>query len=173
MIDRRQLIQILGAGVAFGGHAAGAPMAESRFFTAAEHRTVDRLCELLIPADSSGVGAHDAGVAEYIDLVLQYSAPTVRESWRNGIASVERAANADFGRGVADCSEAEQAKLMDRMAAGESRPASELENFFVLLKAWTIQGYGLSEQGRKALGYQGDRMVHEFTGCNHPEHHRA
>ena len=173
MIDRRQLIQIFGAGVVCGGPVPGSPMAESRFFTAAEQRTVDRLCELLIPADLSGPGAHEAGVAGYIDLVLQYSAPAIREAWRNGIASVERAANAEFGRGVSDCTEDEQAKLMDRMAAGESRPRSELEKFFVLLKALTVQGYALSEQGRKALGYRGDRMVHEFTGCNHPEHHRA
>src|SRR4051812_40681801 len=91
-------------------------------------------------------------VSGYIDLVLQYSAPAVREAWRNGIASVERAANAQFGRGVADCTADQQAKLMDRMAAGESRPESELEKFFVRLKASAVQGYSLSEPGRKALG---------------------
>ena len=148
-------------------------MNDSRFLTTDEQHTVDRLCELLIPADSFGPGAHEAGVAGYIDLVLQYSTPAVREAWRNGIASVERAANAEFGRGVADCTADQQAKLMDRLAAGESRPESEMERFFVLLKAWTVQGYSLSDQGRKALGYRGDRMLHEFTGCNHPEHHPA
>jgi hypothetical protein len=173
MIDRRQLIQILGAGVACGGLAPADPMADSRFFTMAEQRTVDCLCELLIPADASSAGAHEAGVTGYIDLVLQYSAPAVRDAWRNGIASVERAANAGFGRGIADCTPDEQAALMDRMAAGESRPESDVEKFFVLLKASAIQGYSLSEQGRKALGYRGDQMLNEFTGCNHPEHHRA
>ena len=69
-------------------------MGESRFFTTDEQHTVDRLCELLIPGDPSAPGAHEAGVAGYIDLVLQYSAPAVREAWRNGIASVERAAGA-------------------------------------------------------------------------------
>ena len=173
MIDRRQLIQILGAGVAGGGRAPGSPVGESRFFTPAERRTVDRLCELLIPADPSGPGAHETGVAGYIDLVLQYSAPAVREAWRNGLASLERTANAEFGREVVDCTDDQQAALMDRMAAGESRPESDLEKFFVLLKSSAIQGYSLSEQGQKALGYRGDRMVHDFIGCNHPEHHRA
>jgi hypothetical protein len=173
MIDRRQLIQILGAGVACGGLAPAGAIAESRFFTTAEQVTVDCLCELLIPADPSGAGARECGVAGYIDLVLQYSAPAVRESWRNGIASVERAANAGFGRGIADCTADERSKLMDRMAAGESRPESDVEKFFVLFKASAVQGYSLSEQGRKALGYRGDQMLNEFTGCNHPEHHRA
>jgi hypothetical protein len=174
MIDRRQLIQILGAGAAAcAGPAPASPLAASTFFTTAEQRTVDRLCELLIPADPSGSGAHDAGVAAYIDLVLQYSAPAVRDAWRNGIASVERAANAEFGRGAADCTEAEMAKLMDGMAAGERAPESDIEKYFVRLKALAVQGYALSEQGRKALGYRGDQMLHEFTGCNHPDHHRA
>jgi len=174
MIDRRQLIQIFGGGVAAcAGRAPGSPVGDSKFFTTAEQRTVERLCELLIPADASGAGAQEAGVAGYIDLVLQYSAAAVREAWRNGIVSVDRAAHSEFGRGATDCTEDELAKLMDRMAAGERDPQSELERYFVRLKAMAVQGYALSEQGRKALGYRGDQMAHEFTGCNHPEHHRA
>ena len=60
MIDRRQLIHILGAGAVCGALASGAPMGESRFFTTEEQRAVDRLCELLIPADPSGPGAREA-----------------------------------------------------------------------------------------------------------------
>jgi hypothetical protein len=171
MMDRRQLFQILGAGVACGLPVWAAP--GSRYLTDTEHDTVDRLCELLIPADASGAGAHDAGVAGYIDLTLQYGTPALRDAWRSGLAAVEAAAQADFGKGVAGCSVAQQGRLMDRMAAGENHPESDLEKFFVLLKGAAIQGFSLSGKGRQALGYRGDTAVHEFPGCTHPEHQQG
>src|SRR4051794_31424627 len=58
--------------------------------------------------------AQNAGCsASQVDLVLQYSAAAVREAWRNGIVSVDRAAHSEFGRGATDCTEDELAKLMD------------------------------------------------------------
>jgi hypothetical protein len=173
VIDRRKLIQILGGGVASGAVAAGAAASDVRFLTPAEHGMVDQLCELLIPADASGPGAREARVADYIDVMLRYAPPSVCEAWRAGLASVERAAIAEFSKALAGCSAAEQAKLMDRIAAGENRPETEIEKFFVTLKNAVIQGFSISEQGRQALGYRGDRAVHEFTGCTHPDHQRA
>ena len=170
MMERRELFHILGAGAATS--AWGAPGTALRYLIQPEFETLDRLCEMLIPADHSGPGAHDAGVARYVDLILQYSETAARERWRSGLAAVESHAKAEFGKRFVDCTPVEQGRVMDRMAAGESRPESEMEKFFVLLKATAIQGFSLSEGGRKALGYRGDAAVHSFSGCTHPEHRR-
>src|ERR1051326_4076749 len=45
----------------------------ARFFTPAQHRLVDELCETIIPADSHSGGAKAARVADYIDKFLAQS----------------------------------------------------------------------------------------------------
>jgi hypothetical protein len=170
MMERRELFHILGVGAA--ASAWGAPATALRYLTQPEFEALDRLCEMLIPADESGSGAHDAGVARYVDLILQYSDNASRDRWRSGLGAVESHAKTEFGKRFVDCTAAEQARVMDKMAAGESRPESEMEKLFVLLKATAVQGFSLSENGRKALGYHGDAAVHSFPGCTHPEHQR-
>jgi hypothetical protein len=141
--------------------------------TKPEYETLDGLCELLLPADSSGAGAHEAGAAAYIDLLLEYGDQEFRDAWRTGLATVDAAAKAEFGTRLVECSPAQQARLMDRMAAAEDHPESELEKFFALLKATAIQGFSITEAGRKALRYNGDRAIQQFAGCTHPEHQRT
>jgi hypothetical protein len=170
MMERRELFHILGVGAA--ASAWGAPGTALRYLTQPEFETLDRLCEMLIPADDSGPGGHDAGVARYVDLILQYSDSASRDRWRSGLGAVESYARAEFGKRFVDCTVVEQGRVMDKMASGESQPESEMDKFFVLLKGTAIQGFSLSENGRKALGYRGDAAVHSFSGCTHPEHQR-
>jgi hypothetical protein len=60
---------------------------------------------------------------------------------------------------------------MKLMSRNESKPHTDLERFFVMLKPLAIEAYCLSEIGQQEfLRYQGDRAVHEFPGCTHPEH---
>jgi gluconate 2-dehydrogenase gamma chain len=54
------------------------------FFAAAEARFIEAACERLIPADASGPGALDAGVAEYIDLQLAGPWGAGEQSYRSG-----------------------------------------------------------------------------------------
>ena len=76
-MDRRELFKILGAGLAANRLAAQHHDPDSsepvdiasyqpRFLSPIQYQTVDRLCELLIPADEMGPGAHQAGVPFYI-----------------------------------------------------------------------------------------------------------
>ena len=55
---------------AVAARGAGAPL---KFFTAAQHHTVDVLTELIIPADDRSPGARAAKVADYIDFILSES----------------------------------------------------------------------------------------------------
>jgi gluconate 2-dehydrogenase gamma chain len=54
------------------------------FFDAAEARFVEAACERLIPADASGPGALDAGVAQYVDLQLAGPWGAGEQSYRSG-----------------------------------------------------------------------------------------
>jgi gluconate 2-dehydrogenase gamma chain len=54
------------------------------FFDAAEAGFIEAACERLIPADASGPGARDAGVAEYVDLQLAGPWGAGEQSYRSG-----------------------------------------------------------------------------------------
>ena len=181
-MERRALFRIIAAGAVAGSqasaqhqHEAGAAVDYAayrpRFFTAGEYEALDRLCEIIIPADDQSPGAHQAQVRFYIDTVLLHSDPQSQQRWRAGLKAVEDAARAGFGKAFVECGERQQEAIVARMAQHEGAPESELERFFGPLKRMTVEGYGLSEVGaRQGFGYKGDTSLTEFPGCTHPEH---
>jgi len=180
-LDRRELFRILGAGLAAHPVSAqhhdpeSAPILDiasyqPRFFSPAQYQTLDRMCEIIIPADDMGPGAHQCGVPFYIDTVLHYSSGE-QQPWLQGLQAVERAAAARFGRSFLECAAAEREELIAAMSANEGKPATDLEKFFGRLKALTVEAYCFSEAARRDyFGYRGDAMLAEFPGCTHPEH---
>jgi hypothetical protein len=183
-MERRELFRIIAAGAVAGSQASAQHQHEAaaavdytayqpRFFTAAEYQTVDRLCELIIPADDQSPGAHQAQTRFYIDTVLHYSDPQSQQRWRAGLRAVDSAAQAGFGKPFAECGAPQQDALVARMAQHEGAPENELERFFGPLKRMTVESYALSEVGaRQGFGYKGDTSLTEFPGCTHPEHKR-
>jgi hypothetical protein len=152
-------------------HAAQAPAAGLRFLTAAQHRTVDVLSELIIPTDSHSPGASAAKVADFIDLLLSGATGDDQAIWNKGLPALDAAATERFGRPFADCAADRQLTLLTEMSRNESNPTTPLEHLFVQVKERTIQGYYTSEIGiHKELGYKGNQFLNEFVGCTHPEH---
>jgi gluconate 2-dehydrogenase gamma chain len=108
----------LGAGVAAA--AAGAALSCSRngagpywrFFTAEEARTVDAICERLIPADRDP-GASQAGVVHYIDIQLTRVFRKHRNAYRQGIAAVDAASRKTFGGRFAELAPPQQAQVLE------------------------------------------------------------
>jgi gluconate 2-dehydrogenase subunit 3-like protein len=179
-MERRELFRILAATAAGSQasaqhqHAAvSADLAsyKPRFFSSAEYETLDRLCEIIIPADEQSPGAHQAQVRFYIDTALHYGDPQNQQRWRAGMKAVEDAALASYRKPFVECSAKQQDAIVAKMAKNEGAPATELERFFGPLKRMTIDGYHLSDVGaRQGLGYKGDTHLAEFPGCTHPEH---
>ena len=181
-MERRELFRIIAAGAVAGSRASAQHLHEAgagvdfagykpRFFTAAEYEALDRLCEIIIPADGQSPGAHQAQTRFFIDTVLHYSDPQTQQRWRAGLKAVEDAAQAGFGKTFAECGEGQQDSIVARMALHEGAPENELEKFFGPLKRLTVEGYSLSDVGaRQGLGYKGDTTLTEFPGCTHPEH---
>jgi hypothetical protein len=182
-IDRRELFTIVGAGVAATGTASAqhehrtpaTPLGpyDPRVLSKAQYETLNRLLEILLPADDHSASAKDAGVARYIDTTLKYGDDRLRNAWLAGLEAIDRLAQDQHQRVFLKLSDAEANELLSKLAAAEEHPAAPAERFFPLFKQQAISAYYLSDQGRRSLGYRGDTAISSFPGCTHPGHHQA
>lgn len=178
-LERRSAIQILGAGLAgsragIGQHAhekasTGAGTYTPRALTAAEYRVVDQLADVILPADDTSAGAHDAGVARYIDTVLLYGDKATLAAWRSGVEAADAAARQAHGGSFAELTREQQIGVVRMMAANETKPTTELEKFFEAVKRLAIEAFYLSSTGKQSLGYKGDTAIVSFPGCTDHE----
>ena len=173
-LDRRQALALLAAGVvparlaqaqhqheaAQASRQANAQPYRPQFFTAEEHRFLDRVTEMILPADAHSPGASAAGVADFIDLVAANSSPVAQHQWQVSIQSLGGVT------AFLALDAAAQKAVLEKAAAGEQSPANDAEQFFVDLKRMTLHAYYTSEIGvRKELGYLGPQALGSFPGC--------
>lgn len=151
--------------------AAAAKPQPLKFFTEDENRTVIEMSERIIPEDESSPGAKAARVNEYIDLIVSESPETVKQTWREGLAAVNRMSRDKFSKGFADASLDQQVELLKEISKNEKNPSTVEERFFRTIKNATVDGYYTSEIGiHKELHYKGNSYLKEFIGCTHAEH---
>jgi hypothetical protein len=142
-----------------------------RFFTEEENRTIIEMSERIIPADDSSPGAKATRVNEYIDLIVSESPEVTRQTWRDGIAAIDKMSRDKFGSAFAAASVNQQIELLKEISKNEKSPSTVEERFFRTIKYATVDGYYTSEIGiHKELHYKGNSYLKEFTGCTHPEH---
>jgi hypothetical protein len=140
------------------------------YFDPEDIRTLDALTETIIPADEHSPGAHEAGVCEYLDVILADASPETKKLWRQGIQVANELAENSFERSFADCSREEQIAIVSELAGSEDPQGSMEERFFHALKRATIDGYYTSKIGiHQDLEYQGNEAMHDFPGCPHAE----
>jgi hypothetical protein len=167
-IDRRSALALLGAGVlqvnlASAQHQAHAIKADAKgyklqFFTRDENELLDRVAEMILPADDHSPGAHEAKVSLYIDLLVANSAESTKRHWKERLDAFAR----EFGKLAGP----EQQALLNRLASAEKHPDSPAEHFFADLKSATLFGYYTSQVGLvKELGYMGNAVLPGFPGC--------
>ncbi len=128
----------LGAGLATAGAAAigcGRTRSASpyRFFTAEEGATADAICEALIPSDRDP-GARAAGVVNYIDIQLTRHFKRYQRIYRDGLAAVDRASRARFGKRFTEIQPEQQGAVLAGVA-------TESKEFFELILAHARQGF--------------------------------
>lgn len=160
-------------GMAGQAPAQPKPAYQLQFFSPHEFEMVDVIAEHIIPADSSP-GAHEAGVAEFIDFMVAHD-DTLQYPFRSGLAwmdafAVERQ-NAPFCKLAPEVRNALLRKLAYR---AEQSPAElEGQEFFKLIRQYTVTGYYTSRIGLEALDYPGLRLYSSSPECPHkddPEH---
>ncbi len=183
-MERRTALKLIAAGViaerldAAQHHLVQIAQAPSsyklQFFTPAQNELLDRLTEIIIPADDHSPGAHAAQVSYFIDLMAANSRKEVQEQWIAGLKAVDTEAQRRFQKPFLKCTAQEHDQIVATMAAAEEKPSTQIDHFFVRLKLMTIDGYYSSAIGiHQDLGYKGNTALTEFPGCTHPEHQKA
>src|SRR5438477_579523 len=143
-----------------------------RFFTAAEGRVVTAACERIFPADDSGPGATEAGVAIYID--RQLAGPYGRDKYRYTKAPWVESVTEHGYQGKATPREIYREGIgllgdfTSLKAAEQDAKLRAIEKtlFFQMLRRHTLEGMfcdplhgGNAEMiGWQLIGYPGPRM---------------
>jgi hypothetical protein len=132
----------------------------------AQFATLERLVDAIIPADERSPGAKEAHVASYIDLLLSEADDAIALQWMGGLAALDAAAVARFGRPFVEIDDPQLDAILAEISANEGEPEKPLEVFFVMTKRATVQGYYTSEIGiHRELRYKGNQFLKEFVGC--------
>ncbi len=187
-----------GSGTALDASASEAVTAPYRplFFSGAHFELIDRVSEMIIPADETP-GARQAGVAEFIDFMVANRVPIsgaghidapgdsatsmgseLQRQWLEGLTWMDAHCQAEFGHAFSGCSEIQQNALLSALAykAQFNRATAAGREFFQLLRDYTVAGYYTSRIGMESLGFPGLRMSWpKPPGCPHlddPEHLR-
>jgi gluconate 2-dehydrogenase gamma chain len=133
-IRRRALLGIglAAAATSTPGCRTAAPAAW-RYLTPEDARTVDAICEQLIPRDQDP-GAHDAGVVNYIDTQLATRFRRYRKAYREGIAAVDTASRTKFQTPFTGLTPEQQIEILQHIEEN-AKP------FFDLILTHTRQGF--------------------------------
>jgi gluconate 2-dehydrogenase gamma chain len=135
-LRRRRFLQA-GAAAALAGPTISCSGNRSpwRFFTPAEARTVEAICDQLIPADQDP-GAAWAGVVRYIDRQLLGFFKPMQKAYREGLAALD---------GFADMPAEKKAASLAALEKDRQKPG---KIFFDMILAHTMQGfYGSPRHG--------------------------
>lgn len=189
-VSRRDLFTILGtvpalASVASAAemhsmhHPAAAPAKENKgpyqrqVFDDHQWRTVQVLCDLIIPADERSGSASQAGVPEYLDDWIAFrTAQDLNQNLQaqicGGLMWLDRESNRLFEKNFADAAPAQQKQILDRVAY--PKKAAKADEpwvfFFSEFRSLTVGGFFSSKAGVADLPYLGNTAVAEWKGCD-------
>ena len=145
--------------------AAGAAYTP-KVYSAHEWATVQLLVDHVIPKDARSGSATDAAVPEFMDTMLDLEA-NMRTANRGGLAWIDHQCHLRFGRDFIDCADAQRRQLLDDIAfPRRARPEMAAgASWFNSFRDFTATGFFTSELGVHDLGYQGNTVLPEWTGC--------
>lgn len=139
-----------------------------KFFDARQYKTLQTLCEAIIPTDADCGGAIDAGAPEFIDLLTSENAE-YQKTLGGGMAGLESMCTSRYGKAYLDCTSQQQTEILDLLAyrknAAQDDTLKPAVEFFSLLRNMTADGFFTSKIGIKYLGYKGNTFLTEFPGC--------
>jgi len=142
-LRRRHFIQLAASAasataVSCGG---GSPW---RCLSVSEAETAAAISDRVVPADQDA-GAAAAGVVNYIDRQLNGPLKKYRRMYREGLAGIESASLALFGKRFAGLTPDQQDQLLTAFETGkapkEAGDPAKAKLFFELIRDHTMQGY--------------------------------
>ena len=139
-----------------------------KFFSAHDYKTLQTLCQTIIPSDEDAKGAIEAGAPEFIDLITSEN-QDYQVALGGGLMWLDNTCIDRYGTAYLDCTPAQQKEILDLIAyrknAKQDPSLGQGIEFFGFLRKLTADGFFTSEIGIEYLGYIGNTFVKEFPGC--------
>src|SRR5579863_3005758 len=177
-LSRRDLLQItlttLGAGVvnaeaAEHVHHAVADVKKQgpykpKFFNASEYKTVEKLADLIIPADEHSQGALAGDAPEFIDFLCSQSTD-LAEIYSGGLGWLDHEMKRRYEAGFLAATPEQQTAMLDLIAyrKNTSPQLAPGINFFNWIRNMTVDAFYTSKAGMGDLGYMGNSAMSHFS----------
>jgi hypothetical protein len=177
--SRRDLLRTIGAALAAQGalsahdtqhvhhtvmQAKAIGKYQPKALTAHEFATLQRLADLIIPADDRSPGALEAGAADFIDFLCA-ATDDMKDIYTGGLAWIDDQMRHRYdGKGFLGASASNQTAFLDliafrKNASPELNPGIE---FFAWARRMIADAYYTSPIGIKELGFMGNSAMTEF-----------
>ncbi len=139
-----------------------------KFFSAHFYKTLQSLCQTIIPSDDAAKGAIDAGAPEFIDLITSEN-KDYQTALGGGLMWLDNTCIDRYGSVYLDCTAQQQKEILDLIAYRKNfwkdPSLGQGIEFFAFLRKLTADGFFTSEIGIEYLGYIGNTYLKEFPGC--------
>lgn len=145
-LSRRKFLRaaLVAAAASGAGIACSGPKSPWGFLTIDEARTLAVACDQIIPPDGDA-GASWAGVVNYIDRQLCGHFQDLQDSYRLGVAAMNKSSHALYASDFAFLPETKQIDLLAKMESGNVPPQAwkkiSPREFFSMLVDHTMQGF--------------------------------
>ncbi len=177
-LSRRDLLQItlttLGAGVVNAEaaehiHHAVADVKKQgpykpKFFNASEYKTVEKLADLIIPADEHSQGALAGDAPEFIDFLCSQSTD-LAEIYSGGLGWLDHEMKRRYEASFLAATPEQQTAMLDLIAyrKNTSPQLAPGINFFNWIRNMTVDAFYTSKAGMGDLGYMGNSAMSHFS----------
>jgi len=133
--------------------------------TAHEYATLQRLSDLIIPADEHSPGALAANAADFIDFLCNAS-DEMRDIYTGGILWIDEEMKHRYnGKAFVDAAPEQQTALLD-LIAWRKNQSPELNagiQFFAFCRRMVADAYYTTPIGFKEVGFMGNGAVSQFS----------
>ncbi len=139
-----------------------------KYFRPQQYKTLQALCQVIIPPEGDTGGAVEAGAPEFIDLLTSENTD-YQLKLGGGLMWLDATCADHYGKPYLDCAAPQQKEILDAIAyrANALKDGSLAQGvaFFAFLRNLTADGFFTSEIGIKYLGYIGNKYMPDFPGC--------
>src|ERR1700723_3267927 len=123
-----------------------------KFFVAQKYKTLQALCETILPADADCAGALEAGAPEFIDLITSENT-MYQTQLGDGIKWLDASCTTRYGKAYLDCAPQQQTEMLDLIAyrknSAQDESLASAVDFFSLLRNLPADGFFTSKIGIK------------------------
>ncbi|SEW09863.1 gluconate 2-dehydrogenase subunit 3 family protein [Chitinophaga arvensicola] len=132
-------------------------LADEKFFTPAEMKTITILADIIIPADEHSGSASEAKVPEFIEFIVK-DIPEHQLPMRGGLRWLDVQCAKRFNKSFAESSEQQRIEVVDLIAYPEKALPENSQGvaFFNRMRNLTATGFFTSKPGIKDLNYIGN-----------------